>query len=162
MPGVVKAQAAKTLLARPAGKGAGLGARHLRPEARQPDDARRCRAVAGRAQIRDAPLAGCRAHNHELRLMIVHPMKPCRRGKRPRVMRDRPTILQIVPHLDAGGAELSAVEITEALVRAGGRALLLAEPGGRLIARVAAAGGEPIPFPAAAKNPIRMLVNAQA
>ena len=77
-------------------------------------------------------------------------------------MRDRPTILQIIPRLDAGGAELSAVEITEALVRAGGRALLLAEPGGRLIARVTAAGGEPIPFPAAAKNPIRMLVNAQA
>ena len=77
-------------------------------------------------------------------------------------MRDRPTILQIVPRLDAGGAELSAVEITEALVRAGGRALLLAEPGGRLIARVTAAGGEPIAFPAAAKNPIRMLVNAQA
>jgi glycosyltransferase involved in cell wall biosynthesis len=77
-------------------------------------------------------------------------------------MRDRPTILQIVPRLDAGGAELSAVEITEALVRAGGRAVLLAEPGGRLIARVTAAGGEFIPFPAAAKNPIRMLVNARA
>jgi glycosyltransferase involved in cell wall biosynthesis len=76
-------------------------------------------------------------------------------------MRDRPTILQILPRLDAGGAELSAVEITEALVRAGGRALLLAEPGGRLIARVTATGGELIPFPAATKNPIRMLVNAQ-
>jgi len=78
------------------------------------------------------------------------------------VARDRPTILQIVPRLDTGGAELSTVEIAEALVRAGGRALVLAEPGGRLIGRVAAAGGELIPFPAAAKNPISLLVNARA
>ena len=74
--------------------------------------------------------------------------------------RDRPTILQIVPRLDTGGAELSTVEIAEALIRAGGRALVLTEPGGRLTARVTAAGGEVIPFPAATKNPIGMLFNA--
>ena len=74
--------------------------------------------------------------------------------------RDRPTILQIIPRLETGGAELSTVEIAEAVVRAGGRALVLTEPGGRLIARVAAAGGELMPFPAATKNPIGMLVNA--
>ena len=45
---------------------------------------------------------------------------------------NRPTILQIIPRLDTGGAELSLVEIAEAVVRAGGRALALAEPGGRL------------------------------
>ena len=78
------------------------------------------------------------------------------------VARDRPTILQIVPQLDTGGAELSAIEIVEAVVRAGGRALLLAEPGGRLAPRVAAAGGELIAFPAATKNPIRLLANARA
>jgi glycosyltransferase involved in cell wall biosynthesis len=76
------------------------------------------------------------------------------------VTRDRPTILQIVPRLETGGAELSTVEIAEAVVRAGGRALVLTEPGGRLAARVAAAGGELIPFPAATKNPIGMLFNA--
>jgi glycosyltransferase involved in cell wall biosynthesis len=76
------------------------------------------------------------------------------------VTRDRPTILQIVPRLDTGGAELSTVEMAEALVRAGGRALVLTEPGGRLTARVAAAGGEVIPFAAATKNPVGMLVNA--
>ena len=74
----------------------------------------------------------------------------------------RPTILQIVPQLDTGGAELSAVEVAEAVVRAGGRALVLAEPGGRLAPRVTAAGGQLIPFPAAAKNPLRILVNARA
>ena len=33
----------------------------------------------------------------------------------------RPTILQIIPRLDTGGAELSAVEIAQAVVRAGGQ-----------------------------------------
>jgi len=53
------------------------------------------------------------------------------------------------------------VEVADAIVRAGGRALVLAESG-RLDARVAAAGGEVRPFPAATKNPARMLANALA
>ncbi len=72
----------------------------------------------------------------------------------------RPTILQIIPELDTGGAELSAIEIADAIVRAGGRALVLSE-GGRLAPRIAAAGGEFVPFPAATKNPIRLLWNAR-
>lgn len=72
----------------------------------------------------------------------------------------RPTILQIIPELDTGGAELSTVEIADAIVRAGGRALVLSE-GGRLAPRVTAAGGEFIPFPAATKNPVRLLWNAR-
>jgi glycosyltransferase involved in cell wall biosynthesis len=74
--------------------------------------------------------------------------------------KDRPTILQIVPQLDAGGAELSVVEIAGAVARAGGRALVLAEPG-RLAADITAAGGEVLPFPAATKNPLRILANAR-
>ncbi|HWB46977.1 MAG TPA: glycosyltransferase family 4 protein [Hyphomicrobiaceae bacterium] len=72
-----------------------------------------------------------------------------------------PTILQIIPRLDAGGAELSAIEMTDAVVRAGGRMIVLAEPG-RLAPKVAAAGGEVVPFPAESKNPARMLANARA
>lgn len=72
----------------------------------------------------------------------------------------RPTILQIIPELDTGGAELSAVEIADAIVRAGGRALVLSE-GGRLAPRISAAGGEFVPFPAATKNPARILWNAE-
>ena len=75
--------------------------------------------------------------------------------------KDRPTILQIIPRLDAGGAELSVVEIAEALSLAGARALVLAEPG-RFAPKVTAAGGEVTTFPAATKNPIRMLANARA
>jgi len=77
------------------------------------------------------------------------------------VPKDRPTILQIVPQLDAGGAELSAVEIAEAIVRSGGRALVLSEPG-RLTPRLTAVGGEAIAFPAATKNPFKLLANARA
>ena len=75
--------------------------------------------------------------------------------------KDRPTILQIIPRLDAGGAELSAVEIAQALTLAGARALVLAEPG-RLTPKVTAAGGEVTAFPAGTKNPVRMLANARA
>jgi glycosyltransferase involved in cell wall biosynthesis len=73
----------------------------------------------------------------------------------------RPTILQIIPQLDTGGAELSTIEIVEAISRAGGRALVATE-GGRLSSRVTAAGGELIAFPAATKNPFRVLWNARA
>lgn len=72
-----------------------------------------------------------------------------------------PTILQIVPELDTGGAELSAVEIATAVVEAGGRALVLSE-GGRLVARLESSGGEFVPFAAASKNPARILWNANA
>jgi glycosyltransferase involved in cell wall biosynthesis len=78
------------------------------------------------------------------------------------VAHGQPTILQIIPRLDTGGAELSAVEIAEAIVRAGGRAIVLAEPGGRLAPRITTAGGEVRPFPAAAKSPLQMLANARA
>lgn len=78
----------------------------------------------------------------------------------PPVPKDRPTILQIIPRLDAGGAELSVVEIAGAVVCAGGRSLVLAEPG-RLAANITAAGGEVMPFPAATKSPLRILANAR-
>ena len=76
------------------------------------------------------------------------------------VTQHRPTILQIIPELDTGGAELATVEIADAVTKAGGRALVLSE-GGRLAERLAAAGGELIPFPAATKNPARILWNAR-
>lgn len=75
-----------------------------------------------------------------------------------RLAADRPTILQIVPTLDTGGAELSTIEVAEAIVRGGGRALVASE-GGRLAPRLRAVGGELIAFPAATKNPLAILWN---
>ncbi|HXF53199.1 MAG TPA: glycosyltransferase family 4 protein [Hyphomicrobiaceae bacterium] len=71
----------------------------------------------------------------------------------------RPTILQIIPRLDTGGAELATVEITAALVSAGARALVASE-GGRMAHQVTAAGGELVDFPAATKNPAQLIANA--
>lgn len=72
-----------------------------------------------------------------------------------------PTVLQIIPHLETGGAERTVIEVCEAVTRGGGRALVASE-GGRLAGELAEAGGELIPFAAAAKNPLRLLANARA
>lgn len=71
-----------------------------------------------------------------------------------------PTILQIVPELDTGGAELSTIEIAGAIAKAGGRAIVVSE-GGRMAARIESVGGEFVPFAAATKNPLRILLNAR-
>jgi glycosyltransferase involved in cell wall biosynthesis len=76
------------------------------------------------------------------------------------VPQHRPTILQIIPRLDIGGAERTTVEITEAIVTAGGRALVVAE-GGRLVPQITQAGGEFIAMDAASKNPLTILGNAR-
>jgi len=69
-------------------------------------------------------------------------------------------ILQVVPRLDAGGSEQAAVEIAEALTRAGASALVATE-GGRMATTLADAGGEIIPLPVASKNPFTILANAR-
>src|SRR3972149_156775 len=51
------------------------------------------------------------------------------------------TILQVVPRLDAGGSEQAAVEIAEALTRAGVSALVATEGGRRGTALTEAGGG---------------------
>ena len=68
------------------------------------------------------------------------------------------TILQIIPDLNAGGAERTTVDIAEALAHAGARALV-ATTGGRLVGELQAKGGIWVPFPAATKNPLSMLAN---
>ena len=70
------------------------------------------------------------------------------------------TVLQIVPELEAGGAERTTVDIAAGLAEAGARALVATE-GGRLVAELQARGGVWIPFPAATKNPAGMLLNAR-
>ncbi|HMN73276.1 MAG TPA: glycosyltransferase family 4 protein [Rhodoblastus sp.] len=70
------------------------------------------------------------------------------------------TVLQIIPELDSGGAERTTLEIAEALVRAGARALVAAQ-GGRLVGELQALGGEFHAFPAATKNPLAMAGNVR-
>jgi len=72
-----------------------------------------------------------------------------------------PTILQVVPELETGGAEKSAIEMAEAVTRAGG-VCVVASQGGRMAAALAEAGGELVRLPLATKNPLRMAANVAA
>jgi len=63
------------------------------------------------------------------------------------------TVLQIVPKLDTGGAERSAIEIAEALVAAGHRAIIVAKPG-RWSAWAKRVGAELIPIDLGRKSPL--------
>jgi glycosyltransferase involved in cell wall biosynthesis len=69
------------------------------------------------------------------------------------------TVLQIIPDLQSGGAERSAVDVAQALSEAGARSLV-ASRGGRLVGELQSKGGVWLPFPAATKNPISMLLNS--
>lgn len=70
------------------------------------------------------------------------------------------TILQVVPRLDSGGAERTTLEIAGAVVRAGGRALVVSE-GGRFAAEIERTGGEVVIAPAASKNPLTIWRNGR-
>lgn len=72
----------------------------------------------------------------------------------------RPTILQVIPELETGGAELSTLEIADAITMAGGRALVVSE-GGRLEDRLKATGAELIYLKASSKNPLMLGYNAR-
>lgn len=70
------------------------------------------------------------------------------------------TILQVVPRLDSGGAERTTLEIAGAIVRAGGRALVVSE-GGRFAPEIERTGGEVIIAPVASKNPATIWGNGR-
>lgn len=67
-------------------------------------------------------------------------------------------ILQVAPELSAGGVERTVLEVTEAIVAAGGRALL-ASRGGRLEPAFARLGGELFRMDAKSRNPITIKIN---
>ncbi|MEA1835043.1 glycosyltransferase family 4 protein [Methylobacterium durans] len=69
-------------------------------------------------------------------------------------------ILQIIPELEAGGAERTAVDVAAGLAAAGARPLVATE-GGRLVGELQAKGGIWVPFPAASKNPMAMAINVR-
>ncbi|MER2268878.1 glycosyltransferase family 4 protein [Methylobacterium oxalidis] len=69
-------------------------------------------------------------------------------------------ILQIIPELEAGGAERTAVDVAAGLAAAGARPLVATE-GGRLVGELQAKGGIWVPFPAASKNPLAMALNVR-
>lgn len=69
-----------------------------------------------------------------------------------------PVVLQVLPALNTGGVERGTVDIAEAIVEAGGTALVASE-GGRLAHELQRAGAEHIAMPLASKNPLVMMQN---
>ncbi|MEK7245295.1 MAG: glycosyltransferase, partial [Pseudomonadota bacterium] len=71
------------------------------------------------------------------------------------------TVLQVLPALGAaGGVERGTVEVAEAIVRAGGRALVVSA-GGPLVREVERAGAVHVALPVDSKNPFVMRANAR-
>lgn len=85
--------------------------------------------------------------------MRGYPEKPAARRS--------PVVLQVLPALETGGVERGTVEITQAIVRAGGTALVASE-GGRLVGAVERAGGRHIALRLNRKQPWRIWRNAGA
>jgi glycosyltransferase involved in cell wall biosynthesis len=71
------------------------------------------------------------------------------------------TVLQVIPRMRAGGAELGCLQIAAALVTNGHRALVASE-GGPLVAELLAAGAEHMSLPLSTKNPFVLATNASA
>jgi glycosyltransferase involved in cell wall biosynthesis len=68
-------------------------------------------------------------------------------------------VVQVIPALDAGGAERTAVDVAAAVVAAGGRSWI-ATQGGRLAAEAQSKGATLVIGDFATKNPLRILANA--
>ncbi|TXI51276.1 MAG: glycosyltransferase [Lysobacter sp.] len=68
----------------------------------------------------------------------------------------RLTVVQLLPALHSGGVERSTLEIADALVRAGHRALVVSA-GGRLVPRLEASGAEHIALDIGRKSPSTLL-----
>ena len=72
----------------------------------------------------------------------------------------RPTILQVLPALVQGGVERTAVEISSAVVQAGGRAIVVSA-GGPMEHDITRARAEHITLPVNSKNPFVMYANVE-
>jgi glycosyltransferase involved in cell wall biosynthesis len=68
------------------------------------------------------------------------------------------TLLQVIPDLETGGAEQTTLDVAEAVVQAGGRAIV-ASHGGRMVADLEARGATWAPMPVQSKNPLVMAAN---
>ncbi|HVI58095.1 MAG TPA: glycosyltransferase [Luteimonas sp.] len=66
------------------------------------------------------------------------------------------TVVQLLPALESGGVERSTLEIAEALVRAGHRAIVVSA-GGRLLPRLLECGGEHVALDIGRKSPATLL-----
>lgn len=69
-------------------------------------------------------------------------------------------MLQVIPRMRAGGAELGCLQVADALVKAGHCALVASE-GGRMVEALEAVGAMHLTHPLATKNPARVWLNSR-
>lgn len=69
-------------------------------------------------------------------------------------------VLQVTPRLECGGVERATLDLSAAIVRAGGVSYVASE-GGRLERTLAEAGGQMVRLPVASKNPLTILANGR-
>ncbi|MCB1556126.1 MAG: glycosyltransferase family 4 protein [Alphaproteobacteria bacterium] len=72
-----------------------------------------------------------------------------------------PVIMQVIPALGPGGAEQGCIDITDELVRAGAKAIVVSHGGSR-VHEINRVGGVHISLPVHSKNPVTMLRNVYA
>lgn len=68
------------------------------------------------------------------------------------------TVLQVLPALNTGGVERSTIEVAQAIVEAGGRAIVVSA-GGTMVYELTKVGAEHIEMPVHSKNPFVMYKN---
>jgi glycosyltransferase involved in cell wall biosynthesis len=69
-----------------------------------------------------------------------------------------PTIMQVVPALNSGGVEQGVIDINAAVVKAGGRSIVVSNGGARMH-EIVKAGGTHIQLPVHSKNPLAIAGN---
>lgn len=72
-----------------------------------------------------------------------------------------PVILQILPELNSGGVERGTLEVAQAILDAGGKAIVVSA-GGRLVDRLEQMGATHVTLPVATKNPFAIWKNIAA
>ncbi len=72
----------------------------------------------------------------------------------------KPTILQVVPALETGGAERTTLDVARAVAAAGGRAIV-ASRGGRMVPELLESGALHIEMAMQSKNPVVMALNVE-
>lgn len=71
-----------------------------------------------------------------------------------------PVIMQVLPALNAGGVEQGVIDINAAIVKAGGKSIVVSA-GGVRVHEITRAGGTHIALPVQSKNPFAILSNAK-
>lgn len=71
-----------------------------------------------------------------------------------------PVIMQILPALNSGGVEQGVIDISNAIVKAGGKSIVVSSGGGR-VHEIAKGGGVHIALPVDSKNPLTIAANVR-